>query len=249
MVIKNRNYYFFLLAALAFLLPMFFEFQRVVDRLLLLLGITAMLVIFARGMNKERKQKAITIERKDNQTEYTMSLLKANIYVIYMLIPMFILFGLPFFYLWGDELVNKIRGFENLSLAFLLFILFFLGAFAVGVVLHELIHGLVFALFAKKGFHSIRFGIHKEYFTPYCHCKEALTIPQYITGALMPALLLGIVPLLLAFYTGSAFVWLFGMMFFAGAGGDFISVWMLSKLEKGTKVYDHPGKLGFIVKE
>ena len=81
-------------------------------------------------------------------------------------------------------------------------LLTFLSVFVTlmaGIVVHELIHGLTWAYFAKKGFKSIRFGVFWEMLTPYCHCSEPLTVRQYCIGALMPLVVLGIIPLVLAY--------------------------------------------------
>jgi len=56
----------------------------------------------------------------------------------------------------------------------------------IGVVLHELIHGIVFASFAKQGFKSIKFGIIWKMLTPYAHCKEPLRVRPYMLGVVMP---------------------------------------------------------------
>ena len=58
-------------------------------------------------------------------------------------------------------------------------------------ILHELIHGIIWGLFAKKHFHSIDFGIIWSSFSPYCTCSEPLKKWQYFLGVAMPTLVLG----------------------------------------------------------
>ena len=61
-----------------------------------------------------------------------------------------------------------------------------LVAFFAGVVVHELIHGLVWSFFCKDGLHSIHFGFQLKTLTPYCHCAQPLDKGGYIAGTLAP---------------------------------------------------------------
>ncbi|MCI8941116.1 MAG: DUF3267 domain-containing protein, partial [Dorea sp.] len=58
-------------------------------------------------------------------------------------------------------------------------------------ILHELIHGFTWGLFAKDHFHSIDFGIIWSSFSPYCTCSNPLKKWQYLLGVAMPTLVLG----------------------------------------------------------
>lgn len=147
-----------------------------------------------------------------------------------------VLFGIPFYLIWKPEL--------SLSLQqSLLFVLLFIA----GIVVHELIHGFFFGLFAKNGFKSIRFGVMWQMLTPYCHCKEPLKIKHYFLGALMPALLLGIIPAMISLFNGSGMMLLFGILFTGAAAGDFMIVWVLRKEYPETYVQDHPSEVGCFV--
>lgn len=147
-----------------------------------------------------------------------------------------VLFGVPFYFIWRPEF--------SLSLQqSLLFVLLFI----VGIVVHELIHGFFFGLFARNGFKSIRFGVMWEMLTPYCHCKEPLKIKHYFLGALMPALLLGIIPAVISLFNGSGLILLFGIIYVGAAAGDFLIVWVLRKEHPETYVQDHPSEVGCFV--
>lgn len=61
-----------------------------------------------------------------------------------------------------------------------------LVAFFAGIVVHELIHGLVWSFFCKDGLHSIHFGFQIKTLTPYCHCAQPLDKGGYIAGTLAP---------------------------------------------------------------
>jgi hypothetical protein len=117
----------------------------------------------------------------------------------------------------------------------------------IGIVTHELIHGIFWAIFAKDGFRSIKFGILKQYLTPYCHCKEPLKVKHYITGAIMPAILLGFLPLILSLVYGSLGWLFFGIFFTAAAGGDFLMIKLLNKEPKNAWVQDHSSEPGYYI--
>lgn len=58
-------------------------------------------------------------------------------------------------------------------------------------VVHELIHGITWGIFAEKHFQSINFGVIWKMLTLYCHCSVPLKKWQYVLGAAMPTLVLG----------------------------------------------------------
>lgn len=85
----------------------------------------------------------------------------------------------------------------------------FLCIVLFGVIVHELIHGITWAIFAKDGFKSIKFGVLWKMITPYCHCKEVLTVRQYSIGGIMPAIILGIIPAIIGIAIGNLWILLF----------------------------------------
>lgn len=163
----------------------------------------------------------------------TIDVFAANKLALWILGLSVVVLGIPFYLIWKPSLAISWQG----------SLLFFLS-FIVGIVLHELIHGFVFGLFAKSGFKSIRFGFLREYLTPYCHCTEPLKVKHYFIGALLPALLLGLVPIVVSFFTGSLFWLIYGIIFFSAAAGDFMVVWILRKEEPDTLVQDHDSEPG-----
>lgn len=114
----------------------------------------------------------------------------------------------------------------------------------IGIVAHELIHGLIFGLYAENGFKSIRFGVIWKMLTPYCHCKEPLKIKHYLLGALMPAIVLGFIPAVVALFMGNAKLLIFGLFFIGAAASDFMVAWILRKENGNDYVQDHPSEAG-----
>lgn len=124
----------------------------------------------------------------------------------------------------------------------------FVAALLVSIVVHELIHGLTWGLFTKNGFKSIAFGVIWKFLTPYCSCKEALKKGQYILGGIMPGLVLGIAPQILACVTGIYQLALYGAFMTICAGGDMMILVMILKDKKNDDEYylDHPTKIGLV---
>nr|WP_255669550.1 DUF3267 domain-containing protein [Myroides oncorhynchi] len=115
----------------------------------------------------------------------------------------------------------------------------------IGIIVHELIHGTTWAIFAKRGFRSMKFGILKEYHTPYCHCKEPLKVRPYSIGAIMPALILGFIPSIIAISIGNFGLLLFAIYFTMAAMGDFMIIYLIYKEDKDTWIQDHPSEAGY----
>ncbi len=175
----------------------------------------------------------------------TIDIVWANIFGIIMLVPILVLFGLPYYLIWQPD-ISLSGFFNNFVEAGAIFAKVFV-LMLLGIVAHELIHGITWAVFAKRGFRSIRFGILWKLLTPYCHCKEPLKVKHYISGALMPALLLGVLPAIWGIAMGSSGFLLFGMFFTMAGAGDFLVVNLIRKEPKDAYVEDHPSEAGFFI--
>ena len=159
----------------------------------------------------------------------TIDLVWANVFALLILIPIVLVFGIPYYLIWKPTFDIK-----NLLDA--------IGP--QGIVVHELIHGITWAMFAKDGFKSIKFGVLWKMLTPYCHCKEPLTVRQYIIGAITPAIFLGFIPSTLAIVVGNLGMLIFGMFFTMAAAGDFLIINLIRKEKKDDLVQDHPSEAG-----
>jgi hypothetical protein len=183
--------------------------------------------------------------------ELAMTAGEANRRAVVFVIPIILLLGIPYYFLWLRDLsLDGLIGFfrNNLYLG-KLNLLRMLIILVAGIVLHELIHGLIFLIFSKKGLKSITFGIMWSYLAPYCHCKEPLPVRPYIIGALMPAFVLGFVPAGIGILTGNLLLLFFGMIFAVASGGDYLIVWLLRGQPKDTLVMDHESKVGCYILE
>ena len=176
-------------------------------------------------------------ERKE-----TISIAKANLWSVVLLLVAGAVFGLLL------VVAVKCCGVPLRKMS-LVSLVIFVVALIVGIVVHELIHGLTWALFAKRGFCAISFGVIWKYLTPYCHCDEPLLKRHYMLGAFMPCLLLGIVPAVLSLFLGLVWLYIFGVVFISAAAGDLMVMWRLRKEKDTALVLDHPSEAGYLVYE
>lgn len=179
--------------------------------------------------------------------DLTFSMLRANIYAMLLDIPIIILFVSVYILLWHENFsVEWVKGLikNQFAMANQYNALAFLVLCILGIIIHELIHGLVCAHYSKDKFKSIKFGVAWKALTPYCHCKEPLDVRQYRIGIIMPCLILGIIPTIIGIISGSVGFFVFGLFFTIAAGGDLLTIIKLRKENSETLVLDHPSKCG-----
>ena len=180
---------------------------------------------------------------KDYQKEkLTINLYWANIFSFLILVPIALIFGLPYYLLWIDDIdaFSSLWKDEISSIGLLGF--FLISIF--GVIIHELIHGVTWARYTNNGFKSIKFGVLWKMLTPYCHCKEPLRVKHYVMGAIAPAIILGFIPSVISIIIGNFGLLIFGLVFTVVAAGDFLIINLLRKENKDDFVEDHPSEAG-----
>lgn len=177
------------------------------------------------------------------QSALTTSIVRANVFALLFGLPFIVVFGALFFAVNASSPMPDIG-----PLSFLLFML----TYILLVVVHELIHGATWAVFAKNRFADIEFGFIKEQLTPYCTCKTPLGKWPYVIGAAMPCIVLGIIPSAVGIVVGSS-AWLsMGLLMIISAGGDAMIIWMVLRYKpKADELVfvDHPTELGGVVFE
>lgn len=201
---------------------------------------------------KEQRRLSIfeeTCEKLSRQgykmTNLTIGIVKANLFVILLTIPV-VAIGVLLF-LWKNPLSLLFNPTPKGTLLFIVLIV-------VLVVAHELIHGLTWSMFSEHHFKDIDFGFMKEYFTPYCTCSTPLSKGQYILGTLMPCIVLGILPTALGILLGSHLLFWIGIVMILSAGGDIMIVIKVLGYKKHSEskeilVYDHPTQAGSVIFE
>jgi hypothetical protein len=188
----------------------------------------------------------INLEENYKQEKLTIDIVKANVYGILILIPIAFIYGVPYFLIWGNAISTS--GLKEMFMGSPWKVsvggLVIFASFTVGIVLHELIHGIVWARYAGNGFKSIRFGVLWKMITPYCHCKEPLKVKHYMLGAIMPAIVLGFLPALVAIVIGNLALLIFAVFFTMAAIGDFMIINLIRKEGMNCLVLDHPSEAG-----
>jgi hypothetical protein len=183
-------------------------------------------------------------EKKD----YSMSMAKANLYTLLIMVPIMILLGGVYAALWGiqgpaDQFAVLFDGLWGLVAAYGVLI----GIMVVGTVVHELIHGITWVVAAKKPWTAIEFGFQWRTFTPYTHLREPLPAGAYRTGTWMPGFITGVLPAFLGILFGNVWLVVLGGLFVCAAGGDLLILWSLRGVDKNALVEDHPTRAGCYV--
>lgn len=171
-----------------------------------------------------------------------IGVVSANMQALALGLPIVVVLGFGFFALHREV---------SLSFGFLDAMLVLVAFFALTVV-HELIHGLVWGAFAKRGWKSVSFGVIWQYLTPYCTCSEPLPRRAYLIGVLAPTVVLGLLPVLVSYATGSPMWFGIGALMILGGGGDMaIALKLLRFKPEGDEVLylDHPYECGLVAFE
>ena len=171
--------------------------------------------------------------------ELTLDLRKAQITGGLLGLTLVLVLLLPYYLIFGTEEVMKIREFFRLSV--------FIPSIIVGIFVHEFIHGLTWAVSAKIGLANIKFGFQLKSLTPYAHSKLPMKTNAYRIGAVMPLLLMGVLPYLFALISNSSYAIGFGLFFSFVASGDIMILWLIRKLPGYQLIQDHPSKGGVIL--
>ncbi len=183
--------------------------------------------------------------------EYTISGKQANLYGLFFLIPILLVYGIPYILIWRapdtdirssilSVVVANKEIIQHMTIGLVILI------FLAGIIIHELIHGACMALFAKNGFKSVSFGFNIKALAPYAHCKEPLDPTSYRICLMMPAALLGELPILAGWISGNILLMAFGILFLWASSGDLIILWISRRIKTGW-LQDHPDKVGFIL--
>ncbi len=173
--------------------------------------------------------------------DLSVSMSKANYWSLLFAIPPAVLFIAVYLLIWGKHDLQT--AWQLIGRRWLIFVLIL----AAAIFLHEFIHALTWMYFGRKPFSAMRFGFNLKALSPYAHCNEPMTAHVYRLGALMPGLLLGIIPALAGLISGNGLLMLFGVLFTVAAGGDMLILWLLRQEPASALVMDHPTHAGCLL--
>ena len=136
-------------------------------------------------------------------------------------------------------------GYKGLWHQLLEFAAWFLWLFIPSIVVHEGLHGLIWAI--PNHWKNIRFGFNRNLMAPYTHCTIPLKKWHYWLGGMMPGILMGVIPAVYAISVGNIQILYWGIFYTWTAAGDFISCWHVLKEKNDSLILDHPDELGYVV--
>lgn len=174
----------------------------------------------------------------ENKRDLSISMARANLIVLFVSIPIAVLQFTNFIMLHGMEKLETTWNSVTLIIVVLL-----------GVVVHELIHGISWVIFGHKPFSAVKFGFQWKTLTPYAHLKEPVEVNAYRVGGFMPGFILGILVYILSLLLADGNLFWFSLVHTAAAGGDWLILWLIRNVKPGMQVEDHPTNAGCYVLE
>ena len=113
----------------------------------------------------------------------SISVWKAQIGAALLVFPIFFVCVLPYLILWGNDALNG--ALDSVHGGVLM------GLFIGGIVVHEVLHGIGWALAGGRGWTAISFGFKLKSLTPYAHVEGPMEAWAYRVGAALPGVTLG----------------------------------------------------------
>ena len=175
-------------------------------------------------------------EQGYHEKDVTITSGKAMILGVFYALPFVIIFGLLYrFFLVDRAYLLEVSG--------LSFYIIFIVIIAISVVIHELLHGVGWAVASGKGWNVVRFNINAM--MPSCACKVALEKKSYLFGVLTPFVVLGFGSVFFIFIYPGTVSFLTMLVNFISAGADLIIACNVLK-ERDVLIADHPKEAGYI---
>ena len=174
------------------------------------------------------------------EIDCTIAMDRANLLSLALFIPIVGVFAGSFVAFWGwPALKHGLAAFYTTRL--------FLPSLLVGIVVHEALHGVVWALAARRPLRSISYGVQWKTLTPYAHADEPMPVGPYRAGGIAPFVGTAVFPAAYALLAADGTVAAATLFFATVCGGDLMVLWLLRKARPGDLVKDHPERAGGIV--
>ncbi len=192
--------------------------------------------IFAGNKNKNMSHPDF-----NSRENYSFSIEEAVRFTWKILFISLLLFAVPYCLLHG---ITKMWQ-EFIDFIFKLHIT--LPVLIAGIFAHESLHAATFLFGQNIGCKDVKFGFSKKALSPYVNLKKPVKAILYKIGALVPLVVLGILPSVLSLVYGWGFALYFGIIFIFGAGADIFTVIKLKNISNTQWVLDHPEEPGCFV--
>lgn len=185
---------------------------------------------------KFQNTRAELLEKGYKEKNVTITSGKAMVQGVLYALPFVITFALLYRFLLIDRAyLTEIGGIS--------FYAMFIAIIAISVIIHELLHGIGWAISSGKGWNVVRFNINAM--MPSCACKVPLEKREYLIGALTPLVILGLGSVLFMFIYPGTVSLLTMVVNFIAAGADLIIAFNVLK-ERDSLIVDHPTEAGYI---
>jgi hypothetical protein len=182
-----------------------------------------------------------TVASGEQWEDRTISMVMANVLSLAVMLPLIALVVVPFALVHGWNAAGRslIWLGEHLLLA--------VAVFVVSVVAHEGLHAAGWLISARVPRSEIEFGM--RHLTPYAHTSATVEAAPYRIGIALPALLLGGLPAVLSWLTGSGVLMLYGALMLSAAAGDILILWLIRDVPASRLMQDHPTRAGCRVRQ
>lgn len=177
-----------------------------------------------------------TVQSQNYQQDLSVSTVTILIHAIWMTVLFIVVPLIPFDIIWGRE--SLLQSFTNPNIIIPALIL---------VIAHELLHAIGWRFAGGLTFRDFKFGVAWKTLSPYCHATQPMTAQAYRFGAILPGIVLGIVPIIIATLNGDGYLAILGALLTAGAVGDVYVLWLLRHVDPSAYVIDHPKRAGCLV--
>jgi hypothetical protein len=147
---------------------------------------------------------------------------------------------LPYIMIYGfGRFSSEMRSVGAWGLFLLLTVVFTLA--------HEAFHVIGWKTWGDLPWSAFTFGVKWEALAPYAHAKQPMRADAYRMGTLLPGVMTGLVPYVMALATGNALMTIVSATMISGAVGDLYVLWMMRGISPSAQVIDHPENVGCIV--
>jgi hypothetical protein len=172
--------------------------------------------------------------------DYSLSMERALVELFALAIPLLAVQAALWLWMW--DLGSLTQGLDSvLSLR--------VGGplFVVGVLTHELVHGVTWKVVGRLRWKDIRFGVQLKTFTPYASPTVPMRARTYRMGVMMPLIVVGLIPFAVGLIFEYSQLAVFGMVFTFVAGGDLAVLRAMRSVASSAWVQDHPERAGCYV--
>lgn len=177
------------------------------------------------------------------KTDYSFSYKEANTFSILLFLFCVVFFAGIFGFIWGFEHIWIVAE------KFIFNIYITIPILASGIFFHEFLHAITLLIFSETKIKHLKAGINWINFTPYIHCKHAVSVKAYRLSTIAPALIMGLIPTVLSIILNNVMILFFGIIFIVISGSDIFSIWKIRKIKNSYLASDHPEKAGCYIFE